>query len=917
MSEEEQQDNAGQSASSEMIATSDLPDDTSLQSEYEEICSGTAGQVPVQVSDDSDVLPDGRRPMKIFCHACGQKLDLSHLEPFSHIACPACGTDLIVPRWFDNYLLEEIAGIGGMATVYRALDLALDREVAIKVLKPDLAFSVDKSELFLHEARTAATINHHAVIPIYTCGIFENQTYIVMQYMGGGSLESTLLTASEPLPLPSVVYWIRDVAAGLENARQRGIVHHDMKPANIMLDTDGKAKIGDFGIAQIVSGKAKDSAAAEELSQGWVSPHYASPEKIRTGEEDFRGDIYSLGATFYHLVTGLTPYPNVGIDELIQKRLTEEPMMPNLQRKDLPEPLSALIMAMMARDPEQRPDYPAILEKLDSFLSGQMQNQEARNASGASAAPRKKHPAGGAKKRSGKAAAALAPVPKKKEDFSVAFFKFVTTGFSLLLVAVTILFLLFRFDTLNNSFFFSLFPRILQEMKKPMYPEQVEGMQDSLVDMLQGGRPDLLLKEKRFLSNSNKKKKMKYALQYCYALYLENDSHQDPYEPVNELTDAILNEANAYMHVAFEDHLLLLQYFSGKISTDQIENDLCVFPHAEDYTAKLALVDLLLGMKNGTLTKDDRIALFDNFKSELMKLQVKNGCWLFAAFADRLPYWDQTLRTGKGVKNDVEPLFRPFITEEGKWEFVEPEKRSAAIRTEEMERQYDEEKVKREQALEAKKAEEKAQREAITAENLEKASAVYRNKGNRPVNEFQPFQFIGDDNARSNYISSVQNSDLKDEQKAAEEARVKILGEIKPYLVSWQKVSGLKNFMVKSAGKTERGSGTVSFDEDYGITFSFEPEYDDEDPRTVERTWEKFRVDELVALFRSYCMRKKPSNMKDTEYKEDRIKACFYLGAVCYWYGKYSDAEKAFSSAMKLSGDSEELKRKISDAFMK
>ena len=112
-----------------------------------------------------------RRPVKIFCHHCQQKLDVTSLQPFSRFACPMCGNELIVPTWFDTYLLEEPVGVGGMATVYRALDIALDREVAIKILREDVLPGSELSELFLNEARTAAAINHYAVVPIYTCGI--------------------------------------------------------------------------------------------------------------------------------------------------------------------------------------------------------------------------------------------------------------------------------------------------------------------------------------------------------------------------------------------------------------------------------------------------------------------------------------------------------------------------------------------------------------------------------------------------------------------------------------------------------------------------------------------------------------------------------------------------------------------------
>ncbi|MBE6373283.1 MAG: hypothetical protein E7055_14595, partial [Lentisphaerae bacterium] len=170
--------------------------------ETRETARGTASlpeELTVSVPPASEYNNPDReaRQVKIFCHHCQQKLEVTGLQPFAHIDCPACGTDLIVPKWFDSYLLEEPCGRGGMSSVYRALDIALDREVAVKIMDPK---GPGGQEGFLNEARTAATINHSSVIPIYTCGIYEGQAYIVMQFMTGGSLEQKLLlTKGAPL----------------------------------------------------------------------------------------------------------------------------------------------------------------------------------------------------------------------------------------------------------------------------------------------------------------------------------------------------------------------------------------------------------------------------------------------------------------------------------------------------------------------------------------------------------------------------------------------------------------------------------------------------------------------------------------------------------------------------------------------
>ncbi|MBR2427970.1 MAG: serine/threonine protein kinase [Lentisphaeria bacterium] len=306
--------------------------------------------------------------LKISCHQCMQKLDVSSLEPFSYISCPVCNADLIVPQWFDSYLLKEPGESGGMATVYRAHDPALEREIAIKVLSPEYSNDPLRSHQFLQEARTAATVNHHAIVAIYTCGVYKGQCYIVMQYMPGGTLEDQLRKANGKLPVETVTEWIRDVAEGLECAQKYGIVHHDIKPGNILLDGEGNAKIGDFGLAQMIRTQETPVEGQSTFSRFWISPNYVSPEKVRTNEEDYRGDIYSLGATFYHLLTGSTPFTHSDMDELIRMRLTESPMPPHFHRAEINTELSQLIISMLAKNPDDRPSYRTIIKVLNRIL---------------------------------------------------------------------------------------------------------------------------------------------------------------------------------------------------------------------------------------------------------------------------------------------------------------------------------------------------------------------------------------------------------------------------------------------------------------------------------------------------------------------------------------------------------------------
>ena len=323
------------------------------------------------------------RKIKIACPGCGQKLDVSEMPSFSHVSCPACSFDLIVPKWFNNYLLESPEGKGGMAVVYRALDIALDREVAIKIFNRDLASQGVSPELFLHEARIAATINHPAVVPIYSCGAWDGSTYIVMQYMGGGTLESRLRKAKGRLPVMETCRWIRDVCEGLDAARELGIVHHDIKPGNILLDLDYNAKISDFGLSQVVSGRS--ASAFLDPTKMWVSPQYVSPEKVLTGEEGPKGDIYSLGASFYHLLSGEPPFQSDNMQDLVNMRTQRDPVPPDLVRPDIIPALSSVILDMMNRDPAARPSYKEIVTRINDALRTIM--RPAQSASGEAPSP--------------------------------------------------------------------------------------------------------------------------------------------------------------------------------------------------------------------------------------------------------------------------------------------------------------------------------------------------------------------------------------------------------------------------------------------------------------------------------------------------------------------------------------------------
>ncbi len=308
--------------------------------------------------------------MKISCYHCGQKLDVSDLPAFTEIGCPVCETRLIIPKPYGNLLLEEDIGEGPMAHVYRAMDITLDREIAVKVLGEDHSGNSEIAGKFINEARSASAINHPNVIPIYSCGEMEEQTYITMQYMEGGSLKKRIETGR---PRESeVARWFRDVARGLESAYIHGVVHHNVKPSNVFLDVDANIKIGDFGLSRVLDdGRPilQDDAASRRISLD--DSYYLSPEKISTGRQDIAGDIYSFGASMYHVFCGVPPFKSDSAEDNMKARFTVSPEEPKRIREDISPELNDLIVKMLSVYPSERPrSYAEITSALEEVIGG-------------------------------------------------------------------------------------------------------------------------------------------------------------------------------------------------------------------------------------------------------------------------------------------------------------------------------------------------------------------------------------------------------------------------------------------------------------------------------------------------------------------------------------------------------------------
>jgi serine/threonine protein kinase len=281
-----------------------------------------------------------------FCPSCG--LDLMATTPVHAIATGVLQElDLVRESLSAEYDIIEELGRGGMAMVYRAKDRQLEREVAVKVLPFSLAFDTEFVERFQREARTAAQLEHPNIIAIYRVGRSGRVIYFVMKFLRGGSL-SSLLAHRKKLTPPEIRRLLLEAGSALGYAAQRGIVHRDIKPDNIMFDEFGQSVLTDFGIAKAASGQKLTGTG---MSIG--TPHYMSPEQARAQPIDGRSDIYSLGIVAYQCLTGTVPYDGEDSFSIGYKHITEPIPTPSLVTAD-ERRLFEVIKRMLMKDPFDR-----------------------------------------------------------------------------------------------------------------------------------------------------------------------------------------------------------------------------------------------------------------------------------------------------------------------------------------------------------------------------------------------------------------------------------------------------------------------------------------------------------------------------------------------------------------------------------
>lgn len=292
--------------------------------------------------------------------------------------CPFDGTRLIDPAaeglsaddplighvLGQRYRLEQRIGAGGMGTVYKATHVLMEKPVAVKVLRPELANDAYAAGRFRREARSAGRIEHENCLAVSDFGQEADGThYLVMEYLEGRTLWQTMKECG-PLPVPRVVDLGSQIARALAAAHQQGVVHRDLKPENVMLVQRGErrdlVKVLDFGLAKVVQA-SEENAFTALTRHGMIfgTPRYMSPEQIEGRETDPRADLYGFGVILYEMVTGKLPFEDRSVVALLNKHVHEQPVPPSLRvpALDLPVRLEQLILALMAKEADRRPAH--------------------------------------------------------------------------------------------------------------------------------------------------------------------------------------------------------------------------------------------------------------------------------------------------------------------------------------------------------------------------------------------------------------------------------------------------------------------------------------------------------------------------------------------------------------------------------
>ena len=287
------------------------------------------------------------KPLRmVTCMSCNTKVFIpGDLAPLSSVPCSKCGHSIMMPLKLHGLELRAKIASGGMGTVYRAFDTVLEREVAVKLMKKEIEEDPKGLDAFYREARAQAALNHTNIVQIYSYEEFEGQKFLVMELADRGTLDSRI-EKYKRLPEYDVLDIGYKMASALDMVLNHDLLHCDIKPSNILFNADNEAKLVDFGLARKVDSEPDDDLRG--------TPYYVAPEKVKREKETFLSDMYSLGGTLYHALTGHTPFEAPTIEELVAAHV-HSPLTPPIEvLPEITQATSDLLMKTMAKNPGDR-----------------------------------------------------------------------------------------------------------------------------------------------------------------------------------------------------------------------------------------------------------------------------------------------------------------------------------------------------------------------------------------------------------------------------------------------------------------------------------------------------------------------------------------------------------------------------------
>lgn len=270
---------------------------------------------------------------------------------------------LIGKRLEGRYLLEELVGVGGMANVYKGIDLKNQKTIAVKILREEFVDNAELVHRFKNESKAISILDHPNIVKVFDVSVTDKLQFIVMEYIDGITLKEYMKRRGSPLTWKEVIHFSEQILDALDHAHRKGVVHRDIKPQNIMLLADGTVKIMDFGIARF-SGAESQLTSHKAIG----SVHYISPEQAKGDVTDAKADIYSMGIMLYEMLSGKLPFESEDAVAVAIKQISDKAVPLGQLAPDVPQALQDITARAMAKDPSQRyPSARAMLDDIEEF----------------------------------------------------------------------------------------------------------------------------------------------------------------------------------------------------------------------------------------------------------------------------------------------------------------------------------------------------------------------------------------------------------------------------------------------------------------------------------------------------------------------------------------------------------------------